>query len=401
MCGIVYVKKLDGSGAAKLGIKRYHKQSSRGRQGFGYVPIEDGYVRRVERFKDEESFLTSLKKETASEILIHHRAPTSTENMIGTTHPVVVSDPFFEYNYYLVHNGVLTNEHVLKHEHSKLGLEYVTAYEKSTLIKFRDSHEEISTKMTGFLDSEALAKEVALFIEGHKKSIDTKGGVAFFCIQTDKEGKVIAHYYGRNEDRPLIAEAVLSKKARKKHGDYLSLKSEGGGVSIAANKLFRIDYATGDATFIDANIGQVNEYATRRIGFNQPINRTQLLPPPSTPKESRSRLLDDFFKPSDKMTPDRIKLSSLASLESRGDAIQEELIDYDTDKKMWYKMIDDSISQKDTDIAWNEIEVINDITKGLRLELNNVENELTNRYSQEDTDDAVESPYQNIIRTIR
>ena len=64
-------------------------------------------------------------------------------------------------------------------------------------------------------------------------------------------------------------------------------------------------------------------------------------------------------------------------------------------------MIDDSISQKDTDIAWNEIEVINDITKGLRLELNNVENELTNRYSQEDTDDAVESPYQNIIRTIR
>lgn len=400
MCGIIYAKKLDGNSVAGIALKRYHKQSGRGKQGFGYIPIEDGYVRRVERFTDEASFLAKLKNEKASEILIHHRAPTSTENMIGTTHPVVVDDTMFEHNYYLIHNGVLTNEHPLRYAHEKLGLEYVTAYEKGTLIKFRDSHEEIATKMTGFLDSEALAKEVALFIEGYQDKIHTKGGVAFFCIQTDKQGKVIAHYYGHNVDRPLVAEAVVSKKAKKKHGNYLVLKSEGGGVDVFANKMFRIDYETGEATYVSVDIGEVNEYATRRMGFESTVKRTNYLPAPKNEISGNNRkLLDDFFSERDIMTPDRVLLSSTASLEARADFIQEELIRHDSDKKVWESTIKGNDNMKDVDVAYNEIEVIDDLSKGLRLEMVRIEAEIMNRYSQDDED--ILSPYSEIMRTIR
>lgn len=256
-----------------MAIKRYLAQSTRGKQGFGYIAVEDGYVKSVERFTTEDEFLKSLKKEDASELLIHHRAPTSTGNFIDCTHPVVVDDPMFKYKYYLIHNGVLQNELGLKRDHEGKGLEYNTEYTKVTTLRFKNGNTtETTTDSGGFLDSESLAKEFALYIEGHKESIGAIGSIAFMCYQTDQEGKILNFFYGRNLDRELIVEQVERRKKKKKNrkeqdGEYTVIKSQGNGVPIYANKLFRVEYPDYQWHQRDCKVGATT-WANHQVGFD-------------------------------------------------------------------------------------------------------------------------------------
>ena len=92
MCGIIYVSRKDGLSASPIVAKRYHEQKKRGKEGFGYIAIENGYVKSVARECTEKAIMAKLKKETSSHILFHHRYPTSTENYSEVTHPIVVKN---------------------------------------------------------------------------------------------------------------------------------------------------------------------------------------------------------------------------------------------------------------------------------------------------------------------
>lgn len=215
MCGIVYSQSFDGKPVNKTIMARYLKQRNRGHSGFGfYLPNQN----RLTHNPREGRIMSLLRRSNeATEILYHHRMPTSTANVRNACHPFSTKD-YFRNNYVLVHNGVLWNEHELKEEHNKIGIDYVS--------------EQASGE---FNDSEALTYDVARYIEGDVKYISAEGSIAFICVQNDKKGHKRALYFGRNSGNPLVM-----KRTRWS----LTLSSEGDGEMIDPDTLYRFDYKT-------------------------------------------------------------------------------------------------------------------------------------------------------------
>lgn len=236
------MKRLDGKPAKKMALKRYRFQKQRGQEGFGFVSVEKGILTNLQRSKDEEGIEAELEKDTGTEILFHHRFPTSTANFLEATHPIFVRHEDLKYDYYVVHNGVIRNDDVLKKQHEEMGFAYTTSLTKKWISKF-------DTYISHFFnDSESLAIEVALAIEGAKKTIDAEGSIAFIAMQVDPETReVIATYYGRNYSNPL----KLNEQS-----NFISLTSEGSGEMVPADKLFRLDEKTSLITVIDLEIGR-------------------------------------------------------------------------------------------------------------------------------------------------
>lgn len=136
MCGLLTViKKEKDDKKTSVHIKNMLAlQIQRGRQGFGYVAFDntlDSYVRK-ETQQEIESCL--LQTDTKS-IMFHHRFPTSTPNLEDCAHPIFVSHKELKHDYYLTHNGVISNCDGLKTIHNKLKYEYTTEVLTKTMSK--------------------------------------------------------------------------------------------------------------------------------------------------------------------------------------------------------------------------------------------------------------------------
>jgi len=261
MCGIVFGRRKDNKPISKSLFKRYIKQKSRGSNGFGYVAIENGYIKGVKRFETQEQVKKELDKEDSSEILFHHRLPTSTENLRDLNHPIVVKNKLLKKHYYVVHNGVISNDQELREKHEKLGFEYTTKLEVKETKKTRNAEYEVVDEF--YNDSECLAIEVALMLEEKQQAIETKGTVAFICIQTNKRGKVEKIHYGRNSGNPLTYENI--------DDNIEFIKSVGQGEEMSEYVLFSEDYETGETTSTEKVIANTYGYAQEKysgMGFN-------------------------------------------------------------------------------------------------------------------------------------
>jgi predicted glutamine amidotransferase len=205
MCGIIYIKRQQYSPLRPL-IKRFREQESRGTEGFGFVAVKDGTVigyHRAETFKEIEAQLE--KYESATEILFHHRYPTSTENIAEQAHPIFVSNPQLKSDYYVVHNGVLRDYTKKKTEHNALGFVYNTEAQVKEIVSFANGKEYEVTHANSYNDSEVLAVEFARWNEGLTDTIDVTGSVALVAYEVDKETqKVKALHFGRNSGNPLV-----------------------------------------------------------------------------------------------------------------------------------------------------------------------------------------------------
>lgn len=247
MCGLLYAKRRDNRSVVKSLLKRFEHQKGRGTQGFGYIVIKNGIVVDTKRTKYEYHIKEFLNKEDgASEILFHHRFPTSTENLAEVTHPIVVNNSLLDHNYYVIHNGVLTNEDELKDEYVKMGFSYTTDIVKkttTTIAGVLTSEEET----VGYNDSESFAIDLALYLDGKKSTIDSMGSTAFICLQTDKEDRVEKIHYGRNDGNPLVVED---------NNDLFVIKSTGSGKDIAEDTLYSIDYRSGETIETKVKVGK-------------------------------------------------------------------------------------------------------------------------------------------------
>ena len=249
MCGIIYIK---GKKDVRQSIyEQYTRQKSRGSEGFGFIAIND--VASLVRTEKEKDIFQEMKKTPTREMLFHHRMPTSTPNFAEVAHPIKVSNDNLEYDYFVVHNGIITNDNEMKKKHEAIGFKYNTEIIKQYLTS-GNTYESRS-----FNDSEALAIEVALAIENRQADIQAKGSSAFIALQTDKLSRPIALYYGRNEGNPLI----LSKSKNK-----LMLSSEGLGELIKSHILYCYNYKTGNTTEKEMTIGDKNPYLASNWGFN-------------------------------------------------------------------------------------------------------------------------------------
>lgn len=242
MCGIIAVIRKDGVSASRQTLKRYHKQKTRGQQGFGYVALRIDGIIEHRRFQWEVDALSAIESLAHPTILFHHRFPTSVLNIAETAHPIKVSHESLKHDYYVLHNGWITNASALRDEHLKMGFKYttdvMTTY-KACGIVYNGTIE--------FNDSEALAIELALTIEGKQEVAKATGSVAHITLQVDKHtNKAVAMFYGTNGGNQLTLVDDT---------DSFVLASEGGR-AIVADTTYRRDMVTGD-TVIMADINLI------------------------------------------------------------------------------------------------------------------------------------------------
>lgn len=220
MCGIAYLHDLNGQKVNKKIFKAYLAQRGRGMEGFGfYIPKHN----KMAHHTTEKRIKTLLNKpeNISSEILFHHRMPTSTPNTRNSCHPFSTKDYFASINrqFVMVHNGYLYNDDELKANHKKLGITYAS--------KQNDGR---------FNDSEALLYDLALYATGQQDKIQARGAVAFIMVEYDTaSNKPIALHFGRNSS-PL--RMVLDKNTP------IRLASEGAGEPIKNHTWYTYNYST-------------------------------------------------------------------------------------------------------------------------------------------------------------
>lgn len=213
MCGLVFSHDLDGKAVNELVIQRFNDQRTRGVQGFG---LFDGQEKHLVKESKEENIMSWLKKYDSNLLLFHHRWPTSTINVRRASHPFSTKDYFGKTCYILAHNGHISNSRELKLEHEKLGITYNSVLEDKT-----------------FNDSEALAWDFALVMEGKKKKLEAKGNIAFIALKL-VDGEITNLYFGRNTNPLQLAQ----------EGKRLTIASEGDGELVDSGKLFNYSYKT-------------------------------------------------------------------------------------------------------------------------------------------------------------
>ena len=236
MCGIIAgfntttpkAKNAKATKAEKINdfiLNQYEDQYNRGQKGFGIIRIEKNGKIDIDRATEPTKFLLDLYLKPATMIIAHHRTPTSTENKIQQTHPMKVSNKMLKFDYYVVHNGMVNNDEELKKKHEAIGFEYTTKCIEYASQYYRKEAKE------KWNDSEAIAIELALFIEGKIKNVRLDNSAAFIVLQVKKKTNTAQKcFFGRNG----FSSALNMCKSR---GTML-ISSEGKGDEVKENKLY-------------------------------------------------------------------------------------------------------------------------------------------------------------------
>lgn len=261
MCGLITVLSKKKKPAGQYAFELYKKQQTRGKDGYGYLAIQDDKIVNLERAKTEAEIRSKLMKEKAEFILFHHRFPTSTDNTVGTTHPMFVSNEELKYDYYFAHNGVITNASQLKVEHNKIGYNYLTEHKLMEVAEYLHGPdpELMSEPVIKFNDSETLAIELARNIEGLSDEIKTTGAAAFWGVAVHKgTNKVHRVYFGKNMGRDLCT--FKNKK-------WFGVTSITGD-DLEDMKLFELNLKTRDIVVSDLLIDKAKPVVQTTMGFN-------------------------------------------------------------------------------------------------------------------------------------
>lgn len=241
MCGIIAgfnttIKKdrkiiKEAKNINKFIIEQYEDQYNRGQKGFGIIRINKKNDIELDRACEPIKFMLDLYSKPSEMIIAHHRQPTSTDNTMDQTHPIFISNKDLKFDYYVIHNGIISNDKDLYEKHEKLGFKYTTEYQET----YGHYHSTVNTK---FNDSESIAIELALFIEKKQNIVEIDNGAAFIVLQVDKETKKGTKvFFGRN--------GTTSDLNMCKTRGELRISSTGKGDEVKANMLY--EFNLGDA----------------------------------------------------------------------------------------------------------------------------------------------------------
>jgi len=249
MCGILFVSAREGRNAVKPTLRRWRKQKHRGSEGFGYVTIDqNNKIGEVMRATTGTEIEKMLRQETAKHIMFHHRMPTSTPNYVEATHPLVVQWNKLDHDYYIVHNGVISNWQETFEKYKTEGYVFRTEFHQYKAEEFVNSKkvysEDPEIKIN---DSESFAIDLAMFLDGKKDAIESVGSIAFIAIQTDKNSYVKKIFWGHNYRNPLLLE---------QDNTVFALRSMGGSSKdVKTDVLFSLEWDTGEIIEKSINIG--------------------------------------------------------------------------------------------------------------------------------------------------
>jgi len=223
MCGIIGMFNINNNKEAvnEEVINQLEDQKTRGMEGFGAILITDKLDVIVKRATTHAKLLMDLYQTPSRMIILHHRMPTSSLNRLSQTHPILVKNGSLKHAYLVVHNGIISNDDEVKKLHEEMGFVYTTAHDP----KIADGK---------FNDSEALAIEVARFIEKQTNKIEVNGSATFIALQFDpKTNKALKVFFGTNR-----ANSLNMAKTR----DIIRLSSEGKGGQVTSDLLYQFDF---------------------------------------------------------------------------------------------------------------------------------------------------------------
>lgn len=295
MCGLIcsYSKKKKHNG--KRVYELMMNQKTRGMQGFGYIAIKDNKIVSVVRHTEHAGIKDALMKEESELILFHHRLPTSTMNTKRTAHPIFVSNDLLKYDYYVAHNGIISNAEALKKIHEELGYQYTTESREKKFVVYADGSNELLSDISGgFNDSESLAIELAQFLEGVKETIDTRGSVAFWAAKVIKGTSLVESIsFGKNMGRSL---KVFDNKR------WWGITSE-TGKDLKDMTLYTVGLTKLGLTESPLPIDK-DEAPSSRFGYSwhrgdyddPPLHTATLLPAPKTEPESKNYTLIEIYQ---------------------------------------------------------------------------------------------------------
>ncbi len=258
MCGILFCLSKDGYNVNKAVKKRYHKQSGRGTQGFGFVTVENGKIKDLVKRCTEREILRELASSPSKAVMFHHRYPTISKNYEEMAHPFHISDPKHKFDYYVIHNGVLNNHDDLYKEYIKDGYIFQSQVEEKTSIVFpnQKSSYEMTSKIT-VNDSEVFSVDLARYLEGLQRTIRSRGTISFIALKTDKEGTIIELIWGHNDGNPLKLEEDKT---------IFCLRSEGKGKSdVPVDEINFMNWSTGERIVVKEDVGSY--YGSKKAGF--------------------------------------------------------------------------------------------------------------------------------------
>lgn len=203
MCGLIgFVgrKDADVELAKEFILDQYDKQHHRGSEGFGLIRASESSL-KLRRATQEVKAMIDITQAKENILLFHHRYPTSTENKQPQTHPIHVKNSELKYDWYIQHNGVISNAKDLAKTHQNdLGYTYTTKELHKSYKSYKGTSGYTWQDEYKFNDSEALAIELARYLEGKSKEIATIGSVAFQAIKVNKETNITEQVlWGRND----------------------------------------------------------------------------------------------------------------------------------------------------------------------------------------------------------
>lgn len=213
MCGLIaYISKNPQTPKTQEEIaEQFERQHTRGKEGFGLLEVTQNSI-IVRRATEPVKALIDIRMSTSPILMFHHRMPTSTPNELEQTHPMFVSNKELEHDWYIMHNGSISNADEMHEQHIEMGYEYTTQIEEEeekedepTAYRTTYGYHYTPVRNKQFNDSEALAIELARFLEGKSKVIAAHGSAAYLILKVDKQThQPLSFLFGRNETNPML-----------------------------------------------------------------------------------------------------------------------------------------------------------------------------------------------------
>ena len=198
MCGLVGILSQEGGEENQDFImNQFQEQVSRGEKGFGLIEAGKDKI-KVKRAVSGYKAMVDVARANSPILLFHHRQPTSTDNTIQQTHPILVSHEELAYDYLIMHNGIIRNSTALYKKHTEeLGYVYTT---KTLEVTQYGSYYQTEK----FNDTEAMAIELARYLDKLIPEVTIEGSMAFMGVRVNKKTrKAHSVFWGHNGSNPL------------------------------------------------------------------------------------------------------------------------------------------------------------------------------------------------------
>ena len=103
MCGIIAIfntdKETNPEEINKKALMQFQDQKERGIEGFGIIKIKEDKTIIIDRATEGHKFTYDIHQNPVKMIMVHHRIPTSSKNLIRQTHPISIDNSSLKYKY--------------------------------------------------------------------------------------------------------------------------------------------------------------------------------------------------------------------------------------------------------------------------------------------------------------